>query len=235
MDDVQAAADLARAMGDHTRLTMLQRLLQGPTAVAELVALTGASQPNVSNHLAVLRERGFVELDREGRKVTYRIADRAVARFVRSFLSFGQSPGGGAITRAYLAPMAVARTCYDHLAGAVGVAIFDALIETGAVSRPKGERGEVRLRSPGVQLFKRMGVDLEWAAAARRRFAYACLDWNERRSHLGGALGAALRDRLLEAGWIELDEEPRVVNVTTTGRAALRRHLGLGVTTWWRA
>ncbi len=218
---------IAQALADPTRFAIVERLTDGPAAVSELVALAGEAQSKVSNHLAVLRERGLVSVTRLGRQRLYEIADPSVAQLVESLLVIaGRRP-----TRLELSPsLARARTCYDHLAGRLGVAIFDALVARRAVAQPDARyRGPVGLGPTGEDVFGGLGVDLEETRKERRQFATACGDWSERRPHLGGALGAALWARFLEQGWVARKPGTRIVVVTERGRRRLRKQLGVGI------
>jgi hypothetical protein len=114
------------------------------------------------------------------------------------------------------------RTCYDHLAGRLGVGITDALLARRALRRSDGG---FEVSGSGERLLGRIGVDVDAARERRRAFALACLDWTERRSHLAGALGAELCDRLFELGWVERSGSDRGVGLTEAGSAALREVL----------
>jgi DNA-binding transcriptional ArsR family regulator len=224
MGSDRAAPDVAKALADPLRLAILARLLDGAAPVAELMSATGASQSNVSNHLALLRRRRLVRGARQGRQVVYRLAEPSVGQLIEALLSLGDAqtdaPRGAA-------PLALARTCYDHLAGRLGVAILDSLARLGAVSNP-GITGVIEMGPRGRDLFGRLGVDVAGAAERRRRFAFACQDWTERRAHLGGSLGAALCRRFIEAGWVQPQQGTRAVLLTASGRRTLRRFLHLG-------
>jgi len=217
-------ADAAQALADPIRFAVLVRLLEGPATVADLAAVTGASQPNVSNHLALLRDRGLVRARREGRHARYDIADPAVAQAVEALVSLS---GPDTSAPRPPAPLAVARTCYDHLAGVLGVALLDGLVEAGVVSRPERSSGTIRLGPVAERTFGLLGVDAERALRARRKFAYGCPDWTERRPHLGGSLGAALCERFFEEGWIRRARGSRAVTLTADGARTLRRVLGI--------
>lgn len=219
-------ARIAWALSDPVRLSLMQVLMGGPAAVAELVAATGASQPNVSNHLRVLRERGLVRSERRGRQSIYEIPDASVARLVESLTAVA---GGPAAPVFGSDPMAEARTCYDHLAGRLGVGIYGALVDSGALV-PTGEvRGDVRVGPAASGVFGALGIDPGAVAAGsgRRRFAFACPDWTERLPHLGGALGAAVLERCFGEGWVRRPEDTRAVSLTGKGERALRERLGL--------
>lgn len=218
---------IAQALADPIRFAIVERLTGGPAAVSELVALAGEAQSKISNHLAVLRERGLVSVTRLGRQRLYELADPSVAQLVESMLVIaGRRP-----TRLALSPsLAKARTCYDHLAGRLGVAIFDALVARRAIQQPDARyRGPLTLGPTGEDVMGGLGIDLEEVRKERRQFATACGDWSERRPHLGGALGAALWARFLEQGWVAPKAGTRVVVVTERGRKGLHKSLGVRI------
>ena len=220
-----AATAIAQALADPTRLKILERLTDGPAAVSELTVLTGEPQPKVSNHLAVLRERGLVDATRIGRQRVYAVSDPSVAQLIESL---GILAGRDAVRLKLSPPLVRARTCYDHLAGRLGVAIFDALVVRRAIRYPDPRyRGPIDLGPAGPATFEDLGIDLNEIRLERRRFATACGDWSERRAHLGGALGAALWARTLERGWVVCRPGTRIVLVTKRGRRALHQRLGI--------
>lgn len=218
---------IAHALADPLRLTILQRLMHGSAAVSELVVLTGEAQSKISNHLAVLRDRGLVTVTRLGRQRLYEILDLSVAHLVESLVDVsGRGP-----TKLEKSPaLARARTCYDHLAGQLGVAIFDALVSRGAITKSAARyRGPVGLGPAGTQVFGRLGIDLDEVRRERRQFATACGDWTERRPHLGGALGAALWAGSVEQGWVVHKPGTRIVVVTARGQRNFRERLGVSL------
>ena len=229
-DENEQTLALAQALADALRLSILQHLMAGPASVSELLSLTGEAQSKVSNHLAILRERGLVQARREGRQVVYQLADGRVAQLVESLTAVG----GGKATRSkqWKSPQMVqARTCYDHLAGRFGVALFDALVVREALkaTEPVAAHGDVELGPAAQEVFGKLDIDLATLRRERRRFATACLDWTERRPHLGGALGAALWRECVERGWIVKQPGTRAVIVTGAGREALQAYLGVEV------
>jgi DNA-binding transcriptional ArsR family regulator len=213
---------VARALGKPVRMRILARLLHGSATVTDLVAHIGSTQPNMSNHLAVLRHHGLVRGDRIGRQVRYRLANPTVAQLVEAIVAVSGAEGRRPPSSS---PLAEARTCYDHLAGRFGVTLLEALVNEGAIAAP-GRGGVIDL-GPRADVFDRLGVDVARAARARRRFAFGCLDWAERRAHLGGALGAAVTSRLLELGWLQHQHGTRALLLTSKGRRGLRRTLGI--------
>lgn len=217
---------LAQALADPVRLAMLQQLMAGPATVSELQSLTGASQSNVSNHLALLRERGLVRATREGRQVIYTLRDASVGQLVESLtLVAGMVPA-----RLWKSPQLIAaRTCYDHLAGRYGVALFDALRALEAIKTPAAMHADVELGLRGDEVFGGLGLNLSALRRERRRFAFACPDWTERRPHLGGSLGAALWAALNARGWLLKQPGTRAIIVTDLGKQHFRDEFGVEV------
>lgn len=217
---------LAQALADPLRLVMLQHLKEGPATVSQLQSLTGASQSNVSNHLALLRERDLVRATREGRHIIYTLRDASVGQLVEALtVVAGMIPA-----RLWQSPQLIAaRTCYDHLAGRYGVALFDALLALEAIKEPVEMRAEVKLGARGEELFGKLGLNLSTLRRERRRFAFACPDWTERRPHLGGGLGAALWAYCIERGWMVKQQGTRAIIVTDQGRQQLWEQFGVQV------
>jgi DNA-binding transcriptional ArsR family regulator len=217
--------EITQALADPLRLTVLQHLMAGPASVSELMTVIGAEQSRLSNHLAVLRERHLVQATRQGRQVIYELRDAAVGRLVESLGQIGGAPPRTVKS----VPIARARTCYDHVAGRLGVAVFKALVDRNAVGTPKDVPGDVELGPQAQRQFGKLGLDLDVVRQERRRFATACLDWTERQPHLGGALGAALWAELVARGWIERRPGTRAVVITGAGARGLKRTLGVAV------
>jgi hypothetical protein len=122
-----------------------------------------------------------------------------------------------------------ARTCYDHIAGALGVALYDRLTSLDWLSTSNGE-GSCDLTAAGTAGFEALGIDLDAARTSRRRFAFQCLDWSERRPHLAGALAAALLRRALQKKWVIQDLDSRILRVTSLGRRELSTRFGMKLT-----
>ena len=214
---------LTQALADPLRLAVLHHLMGGAATVSELMTVAGVEQSRLSNHLAMLRERDLVRTTRQGRHVIYELHDPAVARLVEALGQIGGAP----LRAVKSAPIARARTCYDHLAGRAGVAVFRALVTDGALKAPKIVPGPVELGAQAPRVFDKLGVDVDVVRHVRRHFATACLDWTERQPHLGGALGAAVWGELAGRGWIARRPGTRAVAVTTAGARGLKRALGV--------
>lgn len=224
MDENNHLFTLAQALADPLRLVILQQLMEGPATVSELQSLTGEAQSKVSNHLALLRERDLVRATREGRQMIYVLRDASVGQLVESLtVVAGMVP-----TKLWKSPQLIAaRTCYDHLAGQYGVALFDALLAQDAIREPQEVRGDVELGPKGAEIFGAFGLDLKTLRRERRRFAFACPDWTERRPHIGGVLGAALWAQFVERGWVVQQQGTRAIIVTDEGKHRLREHFGI--------
>lgn len=213
-----SAASIAQVLADPLRLAMLHRLMEGAATAGELVSVTEGSQPRVSNHLRVLREHGLVTVQREGRQMAYSLAGPAVSALVEAL---GAVAGGRAHRDRRTDPVLMqARTCYDHLAGVFGVWLYDRLVALEAIEPASSIRGDIGLGPAATRWFDLLGVDPS-EASRKRRFAYGCRDWTERRPHVGGALGAALCEEALRRGWVSRISGTRAVRLTARGREEL--------------
>lgn len=226
--DAAAVARLAHLLADDTRVTMCLALLDGRAWTAGELARAAAVSPSTATvHLHQLVQGGLLAEERQGRHRYLRLAGPAAADLVEDLASRAQatlSVASGSL-RAVSASnaLAQARTCYDHLAGRLGVALLDAMCDKGFVDRDAG----LSVTDAGVEWLTRLGIDVPTAQRSRRPVVRQCLDWTERRHHLAGSVGAAICDRMLANGWIERTPRPRAVRVTTTGAAELRAQLGL--------
>lgn len=225
MPDAGGPAALAAVLSVPLRLSILHRLLEGPAPVQELVQATGASQSNVSNHLAVLRASRLVTVVADGRHRIYSIVDPAVSGLIENLIALAGPPSPGV---AY-GPLVAARTCYDHLGGEIAVSILYALIDRGALIGADHDRGDLACGVNAVPIFTELGVDVRAADAPRRRLAYACLDWTQQRHHLGGALGNALLRAFRDSHYVTAVPGSRAVSVTPEGHRALRAILGVAL------
>ncbi|ETK37855.1 ArsR/SmtB family transcription factor [Microbispora sp. ATCC PTA-5024] len=210
----------AQGLADPLRLAALDLLATGPRTASELAVSLGVSGSRLSNHLAVLREAGLVSVTRQSRQAVYALRGEGVRRVLAALrtLTAGEETAPEPV-EAPLSPITLARACYGHLAGRLGVAVFDHLAAAGAIAAA-GDRVEVLAAAPDA--FARLGVDLGGLAAGRRRLAYPCLDWSENRPHLGGVLGDALLDGLLERGLLRRREGTRALEVTPDGDGLFR-------------
>jgi DNA-binding transcriptional ArsR family regulator len=214
-------ASVAALVADRTRASMLLALADGRVLPAcDLAALAGVKAPTASAHLSRLVAGGLLAVEREGRHALFRLASPEVARALEALATLAPPRAAGSFREAqHGKALRLARSCYDHLAGQLGVALTAALLRRGALR----QRGAAYLLTPaGERMLRRLRVDVESARRSRRAFARPCLDWSERRPHLAGALGAAVLDGLLAEEWLRRSRSGRALEVTAPGWRGLR-------------
>jgi DNA-binding transcriptional ArsR family regulator len=215
-------APVAALIGDPARANMLTALMDGRALTAgELAREAGITPQTASSHLARLTQGGLISERRQGRHAYFALAGHHVASLMEELARLAEHTGH---TRTRTGPaepaLRRARVCYDHLAGDLGVALFDGLMEKRILARRDGglaltRRGEATIRG--------FGVDLGAAQKSRRDLCKECLDWSVRRSHLAGGLGAALLDRFYALGWARREKGSRVVTFTPPGLRAFAK------------
>ena len=215
----------AALIGDETRATFLTALVDGSSLPAsDLAARAGVSASTASVQLAKLVNGGLVGVERNGRHSYYRLADEATASAIEALAAIAPRRTASSREQARAgAELRAARTCYDHLAGKLGVALLEALQQQRLLTQ------ELEVAPRGADRFARLGIEVDELARARRPLTRACLDWTERRHHLAGALGAVLATNFLERGWVERLPGSRAVRVTDGGRSELARELAVHV------
>jgi DNA-binding transcriptional ArsR family regulator len=224
--DVAAAAAL---IGDPTRAAFLLTLGEDePLPASELARRAGVPASTASGQLAKLVEGGLVKVDRDGRHRYFRLADASVAQAVEALAVIAPPRPVRSLRDAETgAALQLARTCYDHLAGRLGVALADALQSRGYV---RFENGTGLITESGQRFLGAFGLDLAPQADLKsngRALCRACLDGTERRPHLAGCLGAALCAHCFDLGWIERKDGSRAVAITRAGQSGLARTFGL--------
>jgi DNA-binding transcriptional ArsR family regulator len=221
MDQAKIIARMAKILSDATRVRLLALLVEEPASVNDLATQLALDQPRVSSHLAILRKAELVMVEKVGRQNIYRVADQSkLVTALDTIQDLGSDHGspwisaGAAREVRQNSPIRQSRTCYDHLAGVAGVELTRAMLDRGWL-RPEddGPRPNYQLSDSGVQALTDRGVDCGGAMHKRRKFAYGCPDWTERRPHLGGSLGAAILDALIDKGYVRQDDESRVVHL----------------------
>jgi DNA-binding transcriptional ArsR family regulator len=219
-------AAIGRLLATPARAAMIDALFDGQAwSVRKLAAAARVSPSTACEHLQRLRQAGLVVAARKGRYQLYRLKNDEVADALELLGTLAPPlPPRGLADSARNEALHAARTCYDHLAGRLGVAITDALVGRGYLSA--ADRGFMPTRA-GDRAFAAVGIDTESLHRDRRPVARACLDWSERRPHLAGALGAALLARLESAHGIERLPRSRVVRLRPPGRALLSE-MGVG-------
>ncbi len=219
-------ANVGRMVGEPARADMLIALLDGRALTAtELAGVADITRSTASAHLTRLTEGGLLRKTTRGRHRYFRIAGAEVAAMLEGMLVVaGESSALRRLPGSRIDPeLGDARTCYDHLAGRLGVGLADALIAKGALILTT-EAGEVT--EVGRSLLAAFGISSHAPHPSRRLYCRPCLDWSERRCHVAGILGAALLQRCLELGWIDRAVEGRVVTVTAKGRRGFAQRFG---------
>lgn len=216
----QSLSSIAGAIAEPARTRMLCCLLDGHARTStELAVVAEVSPSTASVHLGRLREQQLVEVVASGKHRYYRLAGEQVAAALEALLAV--AGGGARFVPSTPDRLRDARTCYDHLAGTLGVRLHDRFLALGWLLPGKDAAADYALTENGAAQLAQLGLELDPMRKLRRRFACACMDWSERRSHLGGALGAGLLKLMRERGWVEQDLDSRAVRLTAKGRRQL--------------
>ena len=208
---------LLKELADPLRLRVVDRLGHaGPATVSRLAAELDVPLPQLSNHLKRLRDAGLVTVERSGRQAIYALADPGL----QALLPLLDRITGRVAGPAPDAADVPSRTCYDHLGGRIGVALYRMLLDRDALrDRPDGT---VELGPDAEAAFAALGVDVAAVEPGRQRLAFECLDATERAPHLAGALADALATALIGRGWVEREPGGRVIHLTRRGETGLR-------------
>jgi DNA-binding transcriptional ArsR family regulator len=225
-----SVSGIAAAIGEPVRARMLYSLVDGRARTStELAVIGGVSPSTASVHLHRLAEQQLIKLCAQGKHRYYSLAGANVARALEALSVLAGAPRPKFEPNTPN-PLRDARTCYDHIAGALGVALHDRFQALGWLSEDSGASHRAcDLTATGTRAFEALGIDIQAARLLRRRFAYGCLDWSERRPHLGGALGAALLNLALRRRWVLQDLDSRALRVTSVGRREVLSRFGLEV------
>jgi DNA-binding transcriptional ArsR family regulator len=222
-----AVSAIAAAIGEPARARMLYCLVDGRARTSTELAVAAEVTPSTASvHLQRLKTQRLVKVSAQGKHRYYSLDGVEVAAALEA-LSVLAGGSRDAFVPNTPHRLRAARTCYDHIAGALGVALLDRFTVLGWLRAPSGADRALDLTPAGAQAFVTLGVDVDAARTRRRRFAYACVDWSERRPHVGGALGAAMLDVALRRRWVTRDLDSRVLTITRTGRRDLRVRFGL--------
>ncbi|MGV3679386.1 MAG: ArsR/SmtB family transcription factor [Acidovorax sp.] len=228
-------AHIAGLVGEPARTAMLMALMDGRALTARELADAGhITAQTASRHLALLVEAGLLKLERQGRHRYHRLASADVARVLEGLMQLAvQQPGPATAPRRVVvgprdAALRTARTCYDHIAGRLGVAITEHLLDEGAMAFDGDAGGHVTAHAAAV--LQRLGLD-EGArqgadGSGKRPHCRPCLDWSERRMHVAGRLGAMICSHCLQEGWLLRRADSRALEITPGGAVALRNWLG---------
>ncbi|MEJ3658097.1 helix-turn-helix domain-containing protein [Actinomycetes bacterium KLBMP 9759] len=242
-------ASIAALFAERARARILLALVDGRALPASVLAAeAGVSAPATSAHLAKLRAAGLITVEPAGRHRYHRLAGPAVADAIEALSALAPAePVRSLRQHTAAAALRRARTCYDHLAGLLGVTVTTALVERGALCRADGVAGTDRrptdplsaavpehpyvLGPQAGPVLAALGVDVDAVADARSRrpLLRFCTDWTEQRHHLAGRLGAAVLDALLRQGWVAPTARRRALAVTDLGERELHERLGIAL------
>ena len=219
-------AAVGRLLGNPARSTMVSALLNGVALTAtELAKTAGVSASTASEHLAMLVDGELAVVVSSGRHRYYQLASADVAQALEALSLISPSTPTRSLRQSMdNRALAIARTCYDHLAGDLGVALHDRLLANGWLDPCVGGYAVTDAGRDGLA---KVGVDVGAVATQRRRFAYPCLDWTARRHHLAGGLAAAVTTQMLDRRWIRRTNGDRALRLTPEGEHQLNL---LGVT-----
>jgi DNA-binding transcriptional ArsR family regulator len=225
MKDGPSIVGIAALIGDHARADVLTALMAGPALTAtELANVAGVTKQTISTHLAKLLDARLLAVESQGRHRYFRLADSDVARLLENLMGVAYRTGAVRVRASPREPaLRKARVCYDHLAGELGVLVYDSMVQRSLLeATPDG----LALTGRGTRLCRDMAIDLT-TIARRRPLCRACLDWSARRHHLAGVVGAALLRRFIELGWARRVKDSRIIQFSPTGEASLRQKFNL--------
>lgn len=218
---------IAAAIGEPARARMLYCLLDGRARTSTELAIVAEVTPSTASvHLQRLKAQRLVKVFAQGKHRYYSLEGVNVAAALEALDVLA---GGSRDAFVPNTPnrLRAARTCYDHIAGTLGVSLHDRFKKLGWLAGESNPGNSYDLTPPGAKAFEALGVDIKATRTLRRRFAYPCVDWSERRPHVGGAVGAALLNVALKRKWVIQDLDSRALSVTRVGRREMSSRFGL--------
>ncbi|WP_368650156.1 ArsR/SmtB family transcription factor [Bacillus inaquosorum] len=221
-------AKISSLLSDPSRSSILLSLMDGRIHPAgELAYLANIKPQTASFHLNKLLEAKLISVEKHGRHRYYRLSNSEAASVIEQLLSIAPKEKVTSLKDSKeKSDLHFARTCYDHLAGYVGVQITNSLVEQGMLKKVDLN---FEVTSEGSLFFSNFGINEEQQRNKRRAFARCCLDWSERQHHLAGALGNALLVRMLEEKWIVRMPKTRAIKITQSGKTAFEKYLKLSI------
>jgi len=216
MKDGPNIARIAALLGDRARADALTALMTDHALTApELAAVAGVTKQTMSAHLSKLLDAALVEVNQQGRHRYFRLSNADVAGLLESLMGVAFRTGAVRLISSPRDPaLRKARSCYDHLAGELGVLVYEALLRLGMLEITKST---LRLTKAGVAWFAQIGVDTAAITQRHRLLCRPCMDWSERRHHLAGALGTAMLSRFCDLRWVSRSAKSRAIRVTPLG------------------
>ena len=219
---------IATLIGDPTRATIMWTLLEGKAFTAtELAIVVTTSPQNISMHLTKLVQANLLVVESQGRHKYYRFARKEIAYAIEAMISLIPPPISSQKTKTEkVSGIKHCRTCYDHLAGKVGVALTDSLLQQQLLVDTSGG---FEISSEGEKWFTEFGIPLTALKQQKRSFLRPCLDWSERRPHIAGSLATALLDKMLLEDWLRKTKDSRALIVTAKGKKEFQSRLGITI------
>jgi DNA-binding transcriptional ArsR family regulator/DNA-binding PadR family transcriptional regulator len=214
-------AQVASLVSDASRAAILTVLLDGRYHPASELAYMAKIKPQTASfHLSKMVAANLVTVEQQGRHRYYGIQNQEVAQIMETLLSITPPVEIRSLNQASeTEAIRQARTCYDHLAGSLGIQLTNSLLSAGVISETENQ---FTVTEKGEEFFKAFQIDLEQVKRKRRAFTHRCLDWSERRHHLAGALGHALLERLLELNWIQRLPRTRAITIMPEGKKGFK-------------
>jgi DNA-binding transcriptional ArsR family regulator len=230
MAHIVSVAEIGALVGDPARANMLEALLDRRALTArELAARAGVAPQTASGHLAKLIAAGLIAMEQHGRHRYHRLASSEIARMLETISQVASAYNAATTGRTLRTgprdnALRIARTCYDHMAGSLAVAIADAMTGRGQI---EFDRDGGSVTDAGATFLHGLGVDLAAASRSKRVFCRPCLDWSERRPHIAGVVGAALLQRSLDLKWLRRLDDTRALAITRAGQAGFHKTFGI--------
>lgn len=215
--------EMASLLADPSRAEILTCLLDGRFHTAsELASIAKVKPQTASFHLAKLSKIHLIKMEKHGRFHYYQLSNQEVAQMLESFLVISPPAEIKSLKQdSQTKALRKARTCYDHIAGNLGVRLTESMVHSGILN--KGQ-GQFDVTDKGEEFFDDLGLDLSSIRKKRRSFSRCCLDWSERQHHLAGSLGSALASHFFENEWIAHIPSTRAVNITNSGRVYFKKY-----------
>jgi DNA-binding transcriptional ArsR family regulator len=219
---------IASLIGDPTRATIMWTLLDGKAFTATELAIVAETSPqNISMHLTKLIQADLLCVESQGRHKYYKFARKEIAYAIEAMANLiPQSTNKNELHKESNSAIKHCRTCYDHLAGKVGVAITDSFLQQKIII---DNDNVFEVSNKGHKWFSELEIDIDELKQQRRSFLRPCLDWSERRHHIAGSLAAALLDKMLLVDWIRRTKNSRAIIITSKGQRAFYDHFKLNV------
>lgn len=214
-------------IGDPTRATIMWTLLDGKAFTATELAIAADTSPqNISMHLTKLVQADLLSVESQGRHKYYKFSRKEIAYAIEAMANLMPQPAAKNNLTKDFSAIKYCRTCYDHLAGKVGVLITDSLLKQKIII---DRNNTFELSNKGEKWFSNIGISIDDLKQQRRSFIRPCLDWSERRYHIAGSLAASLLDKMLSSDWIRKTKNSREVIITAKGQKKLYEHFDLSV------